>query len=87
MTSDPDYPRMLFHRAAPPVTVHSESEEKALGPGWSRTVPAPEPGESPPDEDEPDEEEPEEEEPGEQERKPVRPPVRKPVRPAARKHR
>jgi hypothetical protein len=84
MTSNADYPRMLFHRSLAPVTVHSEAEEKALGPEWSRTIPAEEPPEvQPPAEpEEPDEQEdPEEEKP--EERQPVQPPLRKPVKPAA----
>ena len=40
---DPNYPRMMFHRAHDPVTVHSEYEEEQLGPEWSRTIPAPVP--------------------------------------------
>jgi hypothetical protein len=73
MKPDPNYPRMLFHRSLPPVTVHSEAEEQALGPEWSRTIPAEEPPAEPG--------EPEEEKPGD--RPPLRPPVRKPVKPAA----
>ena len=48
-----DYPRMLFHRSQPAVTVHSRFEEENLGPGWSRTILAQEPDQ----EEEPDEEE------------------------------
>lgn len=36
-----DYPRMMFHHAHDPVTVHSEYEENQLGPEWSRIYPAP----------------------------------------------
>jgi hypothetical protein len=72
MTSGADYPRMLFHRSLPPVTVQSEPEERALGPEWSRTVPAEEPPAEPEEPDEPEEEKPEE-----------RQPVRKPVKSAA----
>jgi hypothetical protein len=50
---DRDYPRMLFHRTEPAVTVYSQVEEEALGPGWSRTIPARQPDQ----EDEPDDEE------------------------------
>jgi hypothetical protein len=73
MKTDPNYPRMLFHRSLPPVTVQSQSEEQALGPEWSRTIPVEEePGE-------PDEQE----DPEEEERKPVP----EPVKPAARRRR
>ena len=51
---DLDYPRMLFHRSEPAVTVYSRVEEEALGPGWSRTIPAQDPDD--PDEDEPEQE-------------------------------
>jgi hypothetical protein len=79
MKPDANYPRMLFHRSLPPVTVQSQNEEQALGPEWSRTIPAEEPPAEP---EAPDEhEDPEEEKP--EERPPVRPPVRKPVKPAA----
>jgi hypothetical protein len=77
MTSNADYPRMLFHRSLPPVTVQSQSEEQALGPEWSRTIPA----EEPPDVQPPAE--PEKPDEPEEERPPLRPPVRKPVKPAA----
>jgi hypothetical protein len=43
MTLDPDYPRMLFHPTKDWVIVKSAEEEAALGPEWSRTIPAPEP--------------------------------------------
>ena len=33
-----DYPRMMFHRTKPPVTIHSREEEDALGASWRRTV-------------------------------------------------
>jgi hypothetical protein len=79
MKPDPNYPRMMFHRTLAPVTVHSEAEERALGPEWSRTIPAEEPPAEPEEPGEPDE--PEEEKP--EERQPLRPPVRKPVKPAA----
>jgi hypothetical protein len=72
MKPDPNYPRMLFHRSLPPVTVQSPSEEQALGPEWSRTIPVEEPGESD-----------EQEDPAEEERKPVP----EPVKPAARRRR
>jgi hypothetical protein len=97
MKPDANYPRMLFHRSLPPVTVQSQSEEQALGPGWSRTIPVPKsappvhpPEPEKPAEDEPpepEEDEPEEEQPEEEERPPLRPPVRKPVKPAARRRR
>jgi len=35
-----DYPRMMFHRMLPPVTVNNEDEEVALGPEWSRIIQA-----------------------------------------------
>jgi hypothetical protein len=77
MTSNADYPRMLFHRSLAPVTVQSQSEEQALGPEWSRTIPAEEPPAEPEEPDKPEEDEPEEERP------PERPPLRKPAKPAA----
>jgi hypothetical protein len=43
MMLDPDYPRMMFHPAKDWVIVNSAAEEEALGPEWSRTIPAPEP--------------------------------------------
>jgi hypothetical protein len=79
MTSNADYPRMLFHRSLAPVTVHNEAEEKSLGPEWSRTIPAEEPPAEPKEPDE--QEDPEKEKPGD--RPPVRPLLRKPVKPAA----
>lgn len=54
-TLDRDYPRMLFHRSLPAVTVYTPTEEKALGPGWSRTILAQEP-EAPDDDEEPEQE-------------------------------
>jgi hypothetical protein len=42
MTLNPDYPRMLFHPSKDWVIVKSAAEEEALGPEWSRTIPAPE---------------------------------------------
>jgi hypothetical protein len=101
MKPDANYPRMLFHRSLPPVTVQSQSEEQALGPEWSRTIPAPrsappvrplEPEKPAEDEPpEPEEDEPEEEEPEEERVQPVRPPLHKPapkpVKPAARRRR
>jgi len=77
-----DYPRMLFHRSKPPVTVYSEEEEAALGAGWSRTIPQPEPEPAaskwhpePEEEPEPElpEEKPEEEEQPASEDAPVKP--------------
>jgi hypothetical protein len=93
MKPDPNYPRMLFHRSLPPVTVQSQNEEQALGPEWSRTIPGtiPVPKSAPPvyppelekpeeeEPPEPEEDEPEEKEPEEEERQPVRPPLRKPA--------
>jgi hypothetical protein len=38
-----DYPRMMYHRSQDPVIIQSEEEEAALGPEWSRTIPAAEP--------------------------------------------
>jgi hypothetical protein len=70
---------MLFHRSLAPVTVHSEAEERALGPEWSRIIPVEEPPAEPGEPDE--QEDPAEDKPGE--RQPVRPPLRKPVKPAA----
>ena len=46
---DPDYPRWMFHRTRPMVMVQNADEEKALGPEWSRTLPAPEPPAEPED--------------------------------------
>ena len=74
---DPDYPRMMFSRNGW-VIVHSEAEEAALGPGWSRKVynaaqepePKPLPKPHPPPEPEPEPEEQHEEEP----QKPAEPP-------------
>jgi len=54
---DRDYPRMLFHRTEPAVTVYSQVEEEALGPGWSRTILAQQPDQE--EEPDDDEEEPE----------------------------
>jgi hypothetical protein len=76
MKTDPNYPRMLFHRSLPPVTVQSQSEEQALGPEWSRTILAPKsaaPPVHPPEPEKPVEEppEPEEEEPEEEEEPPL----------------
>jgi hypothetical protein len=82
MTSNTDYPRMLFHRSLAPVTVYSEAEEKALGPEWSRTIPAEDPPEVQPPAEPEEPDKPEEDEP-EEERQPLRPPVRKPIKPAA----
>jgi len=51
---------MLFHRSKPPVTVSNADEEHALGAGWSRTIPQPEPPQAsrwePEPEDEPERE-------------------------------
>jgi hypothetical protein len=82
MTSNADYPRMLFHRSLAPVIVQSEAEEQALGSEWSRTIPAEEPPEVQPPAEPEKPDEPEGDEP-EQERQPVRPPLRKPVKRAA----
>jgi hypothetical protein len=38
-----DYPRMLFHRTLPPVTVTCREEEDALGSDWSRRYQPPPP--------------------------------------------
>lgn len=35
---DPDYPRMMYHRAKDWVIVKSAEEEAALGSEWSRTI-------------------------------------------------
>ena len=91
---DPDYPRMMFSRNGW-VIVHSEAEEAALGPGWSRKVYAaalepdrkPLPKPQPPPEPEPEPEEQHEEEP----EKPAEPPQehhKTPVTraPAVKKH-
>ena len=77
MKNDPNYPRMMFHPSKEPVTIHSEEQEAALGPEWSRIIgaalpheekqaklPEPEPEEEP-EEEEPDEE-PEPEDPAEE---------------------
>lgn len=48
MSLDRDYPRMLFHRSHPAVTVYSKIEEENLGPEWSRTIPARKPEAEPP---------------------------------------
>ena len=71
-----DYPRMMFHRMLPPVTVNNEDEETALGPEWSRVIqaqalpeerkPAPPPKYEPEPEDEPLADPDEEEKPDEQ---------------------
>jgi hypothetical protein len=79
-----DYPRMMFHRMLPPVTVQNEEEEAALGPEWSRIVqaqalpeeqkPAKPPHYEPEPEDEPlvdPDEEPEEQPDEEQPQKPA----------------
>jgi hypothetical protein len=98
MKLDPNYPRMLFHRSLPPVTVQSQSEEQALGPEWSRTIPGTIPGTIPvpksappvyppepekPEEDEPPE--PEEDEPEEEQPEEERQPLRPPLRKPAPK--
>ena len=62
---NPNYPRMMFHRSKDPVTIHSEEDEAALGPEWSRTILAAlareeKPARTPDPEQEPEEEEPEE---------------------------
>ena len=69
MKVDVNYPRMMFHRSLDPVTVYSEEQESALGPGWSRKIfaslpreekptkvvyPEPEPEEEPDEEHEPE---------------------------------
>lgn len=97
MKVDVNYPRMMFHPSKAPVTVYSEEEESALGPGWSRKVFASLPREEKPakvvypePEEEPDEdpiEEPEpEEQPAETEEAVKAPPAKpKRGRPAAHK--
>lgn len=55
---DLEYPRMLFHPRYGSATVRSQSEEQALGPGWSRTFRAQQPTPDPDEEEE--EQEPEE---------------------------
>ena len=63
MSKTNDYPRMLFHRSQPPVTVHSEEEEVRMGAEWSRILPQPAAQHVPnPDPDEPDEATPDDEE-------------------------
>ena len=87
-----DYPRMMFHRRKPPITIHNSEQERALGSEWSRTIPAPEALRPPavmasaPTEPEPeDEQEPQQSEPDpepEPEKAPEPPP--KPRKPAKR---
>ena len=54
-----DYPRWIFHRDHPMVLVNNEEEEAALGAGWTRSYPPPEPEPAPlspsPEEPAPDE--------------------------------
>lgn len=66
MVTDPDYPRMMYHRMLGYTIVNSAAEEIALGPQWSRTFaggplkeapakPRPQPEPEPEEEDEPEE--------------------------------
>ena len=71
-----DYPRFMFHQMLPPVVVHNEDEEAALGPEWSRLIqaqalpgeqkPAPQPRYEPEPEEEPLADPDEDEKPDEQ---------------------
>lgn len=95
MKPDPNYPRWMYHRSRDPVLIHSEAEEAALGPEWSRKVfaslpreekpekiPGPEPEEEPEEEHEPEPEEPVEQPAAQTVAPPVKP---KRGRPAAHK--
>jgi len=75
MKPSDDYPRMLFHRAKDPVTVHSREEEAALGAEWSRKIWPPIEELDPNGEEEDDDEESEDSEPPPP---PHLPPVHKP---------
>jgi hypothetical protein len=81
MKPDPNFPRMMFHRTEPPVTVHTQQELDALDPAqWSTKLYT---GEEPPEPEASEEEEETEPDEGEEhhtaKEPPKRPAARKPV--------